>query len=70
MMMHTTLTQLRNLKLEGLAAALEEQLGMAGMGAMSFEERMLVSCVQLNDVDVTAACGRVKVSDEGGERNS
>jgi DNA replication protein DnaC len=40
MMMHTTLTQLRSLKLEGLAAALEEQLGMAGMGAMSFEERL------------------------------
>ena len=40
MMMHTTLTQLRDLKLDGLAAALEEQLGLAGMAAMSFEERL------------------------------
>ena len=40
MMMHTTLTQLRQLKLDGLAIALEEQLGQPGMSAMSFEERM------------------------------
>ncbi|WP_297463237.1 ATP-binding protein [Ferrovum sp.] len=37
---HTTLTQLRQLKLDGLAIALEEQLGQPGMTAMSFEERM------------------------------
>ena len=39
MMMQTTLAQLRTLKLEGLAAALEEQLALPGMAAMSFEER-------------------------------
>ncbi len=40
MMMHTTLAQLRALKLEGLAAGLEEQLTQSGMAAMSFEERL------------------------------
>ena len=40
MMMHNTLAQLRALKLEGLAAALEEQLTLPGIGAMSFEERI------------------------------
>lgn len=40
MMMHTTLAQLRTLKLDGLAAGLEEQLAQAGMAAMSFEERL------------------------------
>lgn len=40
MMMHTTLAQLRTLKLDGLAAGLEEQLAQAGMAALSFEERM------------------------------
>jgi DNA replication protein DnaC len=40
MMMRTTLTQLRTLKLEGLACALEEQLALPGMAAMSFEERL------------------------------
>lgn len=40
MMMHTTLAQLRQLKLDGLATALEEQLGQPGMNAMSFEERI------------------------------
>ena len=40
MMMHTTLAQLRTLKLDGLASALEEQLTQAGMAAMSFEERL------------------------------
>ena len=40
MMMHTTLAQLRTLKLDGLAAGLEEQLTQAGMAAMSFEERL------------------------------
>lgn len=40
MMMHTTLAQLRTLKLDGLATGLEEQLTQAGMAAMSFEERM------------------------------
>lgn len=39
-MMRTTLAQLREIKLDGLAAALEEQLGLAGMAAMSFEERL------------------------------
>ena len=40
MMMHTTLTQLRALKLDGLATALEEQLSQPSMAAMSFEERL------------------------------
>lgn len=40
MMMHTTLTQLRSLKLDGLAIGLEEQLAQPGMAALNFEERM------------------------------
>ncbi|MDY7545063.1 IS21-like element helper ATPase IstB [Glaciimonas sp. CA11.2] len=40
MMMHTTLAQLRTLKLDGLATGLEEQLTQASMAAMSFEERL------------------------------
>ena len=39
MMMHTTLAQLRELKLEGLAMALQEQLAQPDMAALSFEER-------------------------------
>ena len=39
-MMHTTLAQLRTLKLDGLATGLEEQLSQSGMAAMSFEERL------------------------------
>ena len=39
MMMHTTLAQLRTLKLDGLATGLEEQLTLPSMSAMSFEER-------------------------------
>ncbi len=40
MMMHTTITQLRTLKLDGLALGLEEQLTQPGMTALSFEERL------------------------------
>jgi hypothetical protein len=40
MMMNTTLAQLRELKLEGFALALEEQLGAAGSAGLSFEERL------------------------------
>jgi len=40
MMMHTTTAQLRALKLDGLARALEEQLTLPGMVSMSFEERL------------------------------
>jgi DNA replication protein DnaC len=40
MMMHTTLAQLRTLKLDGLALGLEEQLAQPGMAALSFEERV------------------------------
>jgi DNA replication protein DnaC len=40
MMMHTTLAQLRTLKLDGLATGLEDQLVQPGMAAMSFEERV------------------------------
>lgn len=39
MMMHTTLAQLRELKLEGLSMALQEQLAQPDMSALSFEER-------------------------------
>jgi DNA replication protein DnaC len=39
MMMNTTLEQLRNLKLLGMAAGLQDQLTSAGMTTMSFEER-------------------------------
>lgn len=39
MMMHTTIAQLRELKLEGLATALQEQLAQPDMAALSFEER-------------------------------
>ena len=40
MMMHTTLAQLRTLKLDGMATGLEEQLTLSTMAAMSFEERL------------------------------
>ena len=40
MMMNTTMEQLRTLKLEGMACALQDQLTQAGMTAMSFEERL------------------------------
>lgn len=40
MMMHQTLAQLRTLKLDGLAAGLEDQLTQPGMAAMTFEERL------------------------------
>lgn len=40
MMMNTTLAQLRTLKLDGLAAGLEDQLTQSGMAALSFEERL------------------------------
>lgn len=39
-MMHTTLAQLRTLKLDGLALGLEEQMAQPGMAALSFEERV------------------------------
>jgi DNA replication protein DnaC len=40
MMMHTTLAQLRSLKLDGLARALEEQLNTPVSSSLSFEERL------------------------------
>ncbi|MEN9463465.1 MAG: hypothetical protein RLZZ355_1395 [Pseudomonadota bacterium] len=40
MMMNTTLNQLRSLRLESMAQALEQQLTQSGIGAMSFEERL------------------------------
>jgi DNA replication protein DnaC len=40
MMMNMTLEQLRGLKLNGMAAGLQEQLTQAGMTGMSFEERL------------------------------
>ncbi|WP_151638218.1 MULTISPECIES: IS21-like element helper ATPase IstB [Noviherbaspirillum] len=42
MMMHTTMAQLRTLKLDGLPSALEEQLRQPGAAAMSFEERLIL----------------------------
>lgn len=40
MMMNTTLNQLRSLRLETMAQALEQQLTQSGISAMSFEERL------------------------------
>lgn len=40
MMMNTTLNQLRSLRLETMAQALEQQLTQSGITAMSFEERL------------------------------
>ena len=40
MMMHTTLNQLRSLRLDTMAQALEQQLSQSGISAMSFEERL------------------------------
>lgn len=40
MMMNTTITQLQDLRMAGMALGLQEQLGQAGMSAMSFEERL------------------------------
>jgi hypothetical protein len=40
MMMNTTLDQLRGLRLETMAQALEQQMRTGGMAAMSFEERL------------------------------
>jgi hypothetical protein len=40
MMMNHTLTQLRELKLQGMAAAIEEQLSTPQSTALSFEERL------------------------------
>lgn len=40
MMMNTTLNQLRSLRLETMAQALEQQLMQSGISAMSFEERL------------------------------
>ena len=40
MMMNTTLEQLRELKLNGMAAGLHDQLSSTGMNGLSFEERM------------------------------
>ena len=39
MMMNTTMEQLRELRLPGMATGLQEQLSQAGMTALSFEER-------------------------------
>ena len=40
MMMNNTLAQLRDLKLVGMASAVEEQLSSAASTGMSFEERL------------------------------
>ncbi|MGC8806565.1 MAG: IS21-like element helper ATPase IstB [Thiomonas sp.] len=40
MMINATLDQLRELKLHGMLAGLEDQLAQAGMSSMSFEERL------------------------------
>ena len=40
MMMNTTMAQLRELKLHGMAAAVEEQLGSTASTTLSFEERL------------------------------
>jgi hypothetical protein len=40
MMMHNTVAQLRALKLDGLANALQQQLEQPESAALSFEERL------------------------------
>lgn len=40
MLIHPALDQLRTMRLEGMANALEEQFGMAGIEALCFEERL------------------------------
>lgn len=40
MMMNTTLAQLKQLKLAGMASGLQEQLAQPGMAGMGFEERL------------------------------
>jgi len=40
MMMNTTIEQLRELRLPGMATGLQEQLSQAGMTALNFEERL------------------------------
>ena len=40
MMLNNTLAQLRELKLEGMAAAVQEQLSSSATLALSFEERL------------------------------
>jgi len=40
MMMNTTIEQLRDLRLPGMATGLQEQLSQTGMTALSFEERL------------------------------
>ena len=40
MMMNTTLAQLRDLKLAGMVAAIEEQLSAGASSALCFEERV------------------------------
>lgn len=40
MMTHTTLEQLKELKLQGMADALQEQLLQSTISSMSFEERL------------------------------
>ena len=47
-MMTTTLNQLRSLRLETMAQALQQQLAHSGTSAMSFEER-LASLVDRED---------------------
>ena len=41
MMMNTTLAQLRDLKLLGMLAAVDEQMTQAALHGMSFEERQI-----------------------------
>ncbi|WP_447778189.1 ATP-binding protein [Variovorax boronicumulans] len=53
-MINTTLNQLRTLRQETMAQALEQQLGAGGMAAMSFEERLAL----LADGEVHGRQGR------------
>lgn len=60
-MMHTTLAQLRSLKLEGMVVALEEQLTQPAMAAMSFEERLaLLVDRETHDRDSRRLAGLLK----------
>ena len=62
MMMNTTLNQLRSLRLETMAQALEQQLQTSGITAMSFEERLALGewVAQGHAVLITGATGSGK----------
>ena len=63
MMMHTTLAQLRLLKLDALAGALEEQLTQPALSDMSFEERLALLVDREGSVWAGTNAGLLRLSD-------